>query len=504
MKLGTKINLVLATVVAVTLTIAFWVIISIEGANLKQQAVNDAATVTDVLRLDVERMFNQINGQQRSSGATIIHTEDISVLQDIADSVGSSGLISSLVVFNRKLEVVAITGGEKNELANDSANYKQLREDTLAGKNSIGEAERVYNGKEIIMRVVPIVSKDMNTGAIINIGLIEVHILKSSYESRIGELKIRMFAVGIIFTAILIIVLAVILEREVVGPLRRYSVVAKKISDGDLSQKVEYHSNDEIGEFGAVFNTMVANLHELDKMKSDFISVAAHQLRTPLSGVRWVLKLLLDGDLGAISDDQKGMVERGYENSERMSQLVDDLLNVSRMENGKLGYKIEKNSFMSLLSTLVENTELQAKERNVKVVLENHAGEISDFSFDKEKLLTAFQNIVDNAMKYTMPGGKVTISVDKKGDYLEVKVADTGVGIPKDEIPKLFSKFFRAANVVHLQTEGSGLGLFIVKNIIIRHGGQIWVESEEGRGTTITIKIPVIDELLPTSEIANA
>jgi len=185
-----------------------------------------------------------------------------------------------------------------------------------------------------------------------------------------------------------------------------------------------------------------------------------------------------------------------------MIQLVNDLLNVSRIENGKFGYKFEKNDFMKLLNTLVENTVLPSKERNIEVILENRVGTIPDFMFDPEKLLIALQNIVDNAMKYTLPGGKVTIVVERQGDYIEVKVSDTGVGIPKDDIAKLFSKFFRAANVIHLQTDGSGLGLFIVKSIIMRHGGQIWVDSVEGKGTTFTVVVPVIAELLPKDDVA--
>ena len=362
---------------------------------------------------------------------------------------------------------------------------------------SIEEFEHLYDGTPIIMRVVPITTLDEKTGILKNIGLIEVHILKESYGARVKELTMRMIGVGIVFTAILIVVLAVILERKVVGPIRRYSVIAGKVADGDLNQFVDYTSNDEIGQFGKVFNSMVQNLQELDKLKSDFISVAAHQLRTPLSGVKWVLKLLLDGDLGAVNDDQKGMIKRGYETNEKMIQLVNDLLNVSRIENNKFGYILEKNSFIKLLDTLMENIILPSKEHNVEVRLENRAGEIPDFLFDPEKLLIALQNIVDNAMKYTLPGGIVTIVVDRQGDYIEIKITDTGVGIPKADIEKLFTKFFRASNVIHLQTDGSGLGLFIVKSIVMRHGGQVWVDSVEGKGTTFTVVIPVVADLVP-------
>jgi signal transduction histidine kinase len=245
---------------------------------------------------------------------------------------------------------------------------------------------------------------------------------------------------------------------------------------------------------------MVANLRELDQLKSDFVSVAAHQLRTPLSGLNWVLKLFMDGDLGPMTEYQKKMLERGLEANQKMIQLVNDLLNVSRIENGKFGYKFEKNDFALLVKTLASNIDLAAKEHNIEVRTEHHGDPLPDFVFDTEKLLMALQNIADNSVKYTLPGGHVTIATEKAGDYAEIKISDTGVGIPKAETPKLFSKFFRASNVIHLQTDGSGLGLFIAKNIITRHGGQVWVESEEGKGTTITVVVPMKEELLPKEQ----
>lgn len=622
MKLGTKINLVLTAVVAIVLTVAFWIIINLEGKNLKQQVTSDADTVTDILRMDIERMFNQIHNQRASLQETVdrisktpgvkyvnindaeskyttttdhaligqkikeadlailadikkkravvnvkkyedgvyelerfipifidakdaksaiinvieievitrstseedireaekllqiitasveqnaraiilTYSEDLAALQEITDSITNFHFFHDFIIYDDKLNIIANTGGEADEFAEDPTEYRQLREDTLNSKLPVGEVERSHEDKPIIMRVVPITSLDEKTGATKNIGLIEIHILKESYETRLNELKFRMLGVGVIFTAILVVVLAVILERTVVGPIRRFSNIAQKVSGGDLSQKIEHTSNDEIGQFGDVFNSMVANLHEFDRLKSDFVSVAAHQLRTPLSGVKWVLKLLLDGDLGPTTDYQKRMLERGIEANEKMIQLVNDLLNVSRIENGKFGYKFEENDFAKFLQTLVGNADLPSKERNVEVVLKKHGDVAQRFFFDPEKLLIAMQNIVDNALKYTLPGGTITIEVEQKGDYVEMKVSDTGVGIPKEDLPKLFSKFFRAANVIHLQTDGSGLGLFIVKSIILRHGGQIWVDSVERKGTTITVVVPTRKELLPKEE----
>lgn len=457
-----------------------------------------------------EKLLQVISTSVQQSARAIIVTreEDIQAIQEITDGVthlgkldesSEFGFYHDFIVADSKMNIVANTGHEADEYEHDLPEFNQYREDVLSGKLKESYHERIHEGHDVLVRIRPI--KLLIDGKDKIVGIKEVHILTSAYTDKITVLELRMLGIGIVFLAVLVIVLAIILRREVVLPITKYSIIAKKIADGDLSQTVEHTSNDEIGQFGVVFNSMVQNLRELDKLKSDFISVAAHQLRTPLSGVKWVLKLLLDGDLGAINEDQKGMLKRGYETNEKMIQLVNDLLNVSRIENGKFGYKFEKNDFMKLLSTLIENTVLPSKERNIEVRLENRAGTIPEFMFDPEKLLIALQNIVDNAMKYTLPGGNVTIVVERQGDYIEVKVTDTGVGIPKADIAKLFSKFFRAANVIHLQTDGSGLGLFIVKSIIMRHGGQIWVDSIEGKGTTFTVVVPVIAELLPKEEV---
>lgn len=474
------------------------------GVNTRSKSANDITQAEKLLQAITTSI------QETARSFIVTRNDDIKAVQAITDRVTLLGKINEddkfgfyhdVFVFDSRLHVIANTGQSPDDFDSDELKYRQHREDVLLGKKSEAWYERLHENHEVLVLVNPITLEIDGKNKIV--GLMETHILVSAYTDRITELKLRMLAIGIIFTIVLVSVLALILKRQVVAPIAKYSVIARKISDGDLSQTVEHTSNDEIGQFGEVFDSMVRSLRELDKLKSDFISVAAHQLRTPLSGVKWVLKLLLDGDLGAINEDQKGMLKRGYDTNEKMIQLVNDLLNVSRIENGKFGLNFEKNNFAKLLSTLMENVVLPSKERNIEVRLENRAGEIPEFFFDPEKLLIALQNIVDNAMKYTFPGGKVTIIVSRQGDYVEVKVSDTGVGIPKADTAKLFSKFFRASNVIHLQTDGSGLGLFIVKNIIVGHGGQIWVDSVEGKGTTFTIVVPLI-EGLPTNSNQNA
>ncbi len=238
----------------------------------------------------------------------------------------------------------------------------------------------------------------------------------------------------------------------------------------------------------------------ISKSKSEFISIAAHQLRTPLSGVKWTMKLIMDGDMGPLNPEQLQYLERGYETAQKMVVLVNDLLNVARIDDGRFGYEFKAGDIIKTLLATVNNSKLAAKARNIEIEFIDNTGGVEPFVFDAGKISLAVQNLLDNAIKYTNPMGKVVLEIGKEGDYLKVKISDNGVGIPKAQIGRLFSKFFRADNVMHMQTDGSGLGLFIVKNIIERHGGNIVVESEEGKGTTIIFVIPLKKELIPKEE----
>lgn len=241
----------------------------------------------------------------------------------------------------------------------------------------------------------------------------------------------------------------------------------------------------------------------ISKSKSEFISIAAHQLRTPLSAVKWAMRLIIDGDLGPLAPAQLKLIKRGYDTNEKMIILVNDLLNVARIEDGRFGYEFKEDDLLKTISSVLSNLTIPAKERNITLEFEKPSGGLAPFVFDSNKFSLALQNVVDNAIKYTPPSGVVKISVDKKGKYAEITVKDSGVGIPNDQLKRLFSKFFRARNVLRMQTAGSGLGLFIVKNIIARHGGKINVESKEGEGSTFYLTIPMSKDLIPREEVVT-
>jgi PAS domain S-box-containing protein len=229
---------------------------------------------------------------------------------------------------------------------------------------------------------------------------------------------------------------------------------------------------------------------EIDKLKSEFITIAAHQLRTPLAAIKWVFKLVLDEEAGKINEEQKQYLNKGYQSNERIINLVNDMLDVSRIEEGRFGYSFAKENFLETLEEVLDNLKGQVKEREINLDVKTPK-EVPLMTLDRSKITLVLQNLLENAVKYTPNNGTVKVKVEVGKNNLKVTIKDNGVGIPEEAQKKIFSKFFRAQNVMRMQTEGSGLGLFIVKNIIQKHGGKISFNSTEGKGSEFVFQLPL-------------
>lgn len=239
---------------------------------------------------------------------------------------------------------------------------------------------------------------------------------------------------------------------------------------------------------------------ELLKSKSDFITVAAHQLRTPLSAISWTLESLKKEQLNS---SQQDLVNIGVSASSNLSKTVESLLSVSKIEEGRFGYSFKTIDLAAFLGEILSQAEPIAREYKVDVYFEGPQGGALMISADSDKLSLVLSNLLDNAIKYNVPNGQVIVRAEKLADkpYVQISVKDTGMGIPQEDLSKLFTKFFRGGNVMKKETSGSGLGLYIVKNIIRRHGGEIWVESELNRGTTFYFTLPTDPALIPQKEL---
>lgn len=230
-------------------------------------------------------------------------------------------------------------------------------------------------------------------------------------------------------------------------------------------------------------------LKEQYETKSELVSIMVHQLRTPLSALKWSLKMLLDGDLGSLSDEQKSILSRSHASNDRMIQLVNDILNVDRIEAGELQYHFTPVNLVALLENLVEEASFKADELGVALTL-NKPTEMSSVQADEEKIKVVFRNLIDNALKYTPRGGSVAVNIEATGERVKVCVKDTGIGISQEDQQNIFSKFFRGLNATRVESEGSGLGLFVTRAIVRKHSGDIEFTSGTDQGTTFCVSVP--------------
>lgn len=232
-------------------------------------------------------------------------------------------------------------------------------------------------------------------------------------------------------------------------------------------------------------------LEELDALKSEFVSVAAHQLRTPLAGIRWSLTTLGEKETGMLNSEQKKILSGAHKVTLLLIDLINDLLNVARIEEGRFGYRFIHQPLKTIITDLLPRFEKMAREKGVHFFPDLPQHDQLSLKLDGEKIAMAIDNLLDNAIKYTPPGGSVTLTVTHKKNAMVLEVKDSGIGIPKDQLPRIFNKFFRADNALLFQTSGTGLGLYVVKNVVEAHSGTIDIESTEGKGTTIRASLPI-------------
>jgi len=231
-------------------------------------------------------------------------------------------------------------------------------------------------------------------------------------------------------------------------------------------------------------------LAEASRMKSEFISVVSHQLRSPLSNLRWAIELLMSGRLGKIEEKQTEYFRILKENSGRMGELVSDLLIVSRIETATLPQKRKEISLEDLIKKLISEFKPFAQASNVEIEFKSEEN-LPKILADPSQIRLVVENLLDNAVRYIKDRGKVKMLLSRRGQNLYFEIEDNGVGIPKEDQKYIFQKFFRSENILRYQTQGSGLGLYISKAIIERSGGKIGFKSQEGVGSTFWFTLPI-------------
>lgn len=298
-------------------------------------------------------------------------------------------------------------------------------------------------------------------------------------------------AVAIIFTYQL-------LNIFFISPVRRISAAALRISNGNLEDQIRLKRQDELGALAVAVNTMadslkadISKLQEADKLKTEFITISSHNLRTPLTIIRGDIELMQDFEA---SPEMKTMLNNVAAGANQLDNFIEDLMAISSMESGKLATsEMKPESIKDLLETIAAEYSQTAQQKKIQLNLALDIGD-EQVRMSKHLLKMAFGNLMENAFKFTK-AGTVGLRARVEGEQIVVEVADTGIGISADEMPKLFTKFHRGTSVMEYNYAGTGIGLYLTKLIVTDHQGTITVSSHEGQGTTFTISLPVASSM---------
>ena len=313
-------------------------------------------------------------------------------------------------------------------------------------------------------------------------------------------IKYRFLNVKVIATEVLTFVLAVamlfeVLLAEDLGVLVfRVSIFLLVLSFGILlirSVRREVEQREKLEVLTKQLKVANRELKRLDAAKSEFVSIASHQLRTPLTAIKGYISLVLEGTYGAIEKKLQRPLKNVYDSNQRLIRLVNDLLSLSRMESGKMELTIEETDLEKMIQSVLDELKIKAEQKNLKLVLKEPSQPLVPVFVDSEKIRNAILNLVDNSIRYTEKGN-ITVSTAQKNNKLLLTVQDTGAGMTKEELGKLFESFSRGRAGVKFSTEGAGLGLYIAKQFVQMHKGKIWAESPgRGQGSTFHIELPL-------------
>jgi signal transduction histidine kinase len=280
-------------------------------------------------------------------------------------------------------------------------------------------------------------------------------------------------------------------SRAIASPLRRLTQAAGAVAQGRFDQQVPVGSRDEVGRLSRAFNDMTARLRAARQMQVDFVADVSHELRTPLTAVKGTVETLRDG---AVDDPQvrDRFLETVENETDRLIRLVNDLLLLSRADSEGLNLRRASIDLADLVQTAVDRLAPQAATKDVVLQIQADPGAPKAWA-DPDRAEQVLINLLDNAVKYSRPGGAVTIKVGAGKDGARsalVQVQDEGIGIPAQDLPRVGQRFYRADKARSRAEGGSGLGVAIARALIRAHGGRLWLESQEGVGTTASFTLP--------------
>lgn len=301
----------------------------------------------------------------------------------------------------------------------------------------------------------------------------------------------RYFLWGGLIAIAVAVIIAFLLSRRILAPVKALTLAARRWGRGDLSERVRLKDKGEMGELAQAFNSMAGDLERAEKLQRDMIADVAHELRTPLSNIRGYLEAVRDGVVKPDAETIRSLDEEAA----LLSRLVDDLQELALAEAGELKLVRQTEDITGVINQAIAATQAQATAKGISFQADLPAGlPLGDIDF--QRISQVLHNLLDNAVAHTGNGGVITVTARPQNNWVEVSVSDTGEGIPSEELPNIFERFYRVDKSRTRATGGSGLGLTIAKRLVEAHGGQIEVQSEVGKGSRFTFTIPVSPSLI--------
>lgn len=386
-----------------------------------------------------------------------------------------------------KLNGVSLEIDEINQVLNgNSGSANALHELEVEVDNQSGDTNNdVTTEKIYVMYYVSSIVYDGNM-----LGVIVLSLPVQDIFDQVAQANSQIMLV-VLVASIIVIIISFLIAKVITKPITALTDIIKKMSKGEIHQRVKVTGKSELSQLGQAFNTMSEQLERVEENRNNFVSDVSHEIKTPLSSMKILVESLIY--------DQSGNVEMHKEflgdiNNEinRLSYIVNDLLQMVSMEQDRVVINHDKVNISKLTSLVFKAMTPIAERKEITLIYGNDTDAI--VWGDKIKLQQAVTNLVDNAIKYTLPGGEVQVSVEEKELSVVIRIADTGIGIPEKEIPHLTERFYRVEKARSREAGGTGLGLSIVERIVKLHNGAFSITSEEGVGTTIDIILPRITD----------
>ena len=348
----------------------------------------------------------------------------------------------------------------------------------LAGQTSDWSGLDPYYGERVVAVTIPIWNESR---------IVSMLRYSSSLQEvdRMVQSLIQMAAIVGIAVILLFLGLSLFLAQRIVKPIRELTRAARYMSDGDWTRRALKRSDDEIGQLAETFNTMVSELNKRERMKNDFISSISHELRTPLTSIKGWSETLNEGSSEASQEEVKLGLSIITKETERLSGLVEDLLDFSKLSARTLQLYTEILQLNGIVKESVQQLIVREDRTEVKLI-DSYSDEEIWVRVDANRFKQVMINLLDNAFKFTLPGGLIRVTTKLADGKAVIIVSDTGTGIDEQHMPHILERFYKGSAV----QGGSGLGLAISKEIIELHGGSIHIASEKGVGTTVTLTLP--------------